>query len=175
MKPVRLAAIFDEKARPFFSTLGFELENDPNQAYGPYGTTYARYRSPAAFFLSVCFEPSDGHCATLTCGRKWMYATGLSQPKESCRLSNLYCVLAQQFELDVPAIYEFGSTDEALVVMERIIEDLHRTLPVVFERVTLADLEAIERSMAGPLWNTDRSDERSGSRPISVTEYPETE
>ena len=173
MKPVRLAAIFDEKARPFLSTLGFELENDPNQAHGPYGTTFARYRSPGSFFLSVTFEPSDGHTATLTCGRKWTYATGLAEPKESCRLSNLYSVLAQQFELDVPAIYGFGPTDEALAVMERIVEDLRTTLPVVLERVTQGDLEAIERSIAGPLWNTGRS-EQTGRRLIAVTEYPET-
>lgn len=96
------------------------------------------YRSKRGLSLWIMFEPYDGAAAWLTCGREWA-------PKEWAPfLSNAYSKLAQRFGLDVPLDYPIGNGEQPIIVVEKIVADLERSLPIVVSKVSMNDLLAIE-------------------------------
>lgn len=169
-----LATTFHEKAETLLSALNFALENDPAETHGPYVATSAHYTSPQGFCLAVGFDPFDGGCATIRCGRKWHYAfKTLADPESSevssyHRLSNYYWALAAHFGFDLPRAYTFSSSEEAETAIDTLIDDLKATLPDILERATLADLEEIERGEFGQRCIEERQHRRDGPGPILV-------
>ena len=137
------AALFHELAWPFLSDLGFELVKDPRLILNPYRLTAATYRTERGFFLAVAFDLIDSNSAVINCGRQWLSNRG------GFLLSNRYCALVRRLDIEVPEYYELGYGDEIYRTMERILEDLRKTLPIVLQRVTLEDLDAIEREQYG--------------------------
>jgi hypothetical protein len=103
-----------------------------------YGGSAALYRSKRGLSLWIMFEPYDGAAAWLTCGREWA-------PKDGAPfLSNAYSKLAQRFGLDVPLDYPIANGEEPIIVVEKIVADLDRSLPIVVSKVSLNDLLAVE-------------------------------
>jgi hypothetical protein len=135
---------FHEFAWPFLATLGFELVDDPESIRSTYQVTCATYRSAQNFFLAIGFDPFDGNYAEVTGGRQWRAEDGWY-----C-LSNHLCTLAKRLGLDFPRTYHpLGYGAGMQDAMERILADLKNVLPVVIERVTLADLVMIEAEEFG--------------------------
>jgi hypothetical protein len=130
-------------AGSFLSELGFTLVDDPSLIRNPYQTTAATYKSNSGFFLRVGFDPLDSNSAGVACGRQWRASTGWSV------LSNKYAVVAKRLGIDVPIHYSLGYGDEIPRTMERILDDLRSTLPVVMQRITLEDLIAVESEAFG--------------------------
>jgi len=58
-------------------------------------------------------------------------------------------VVAKRLGIDVPIHYSLGYGDEIPRTMERILDDLRSTLPVVMQRITLEDLIAVESEAFG--------------------------
>jgi hypothetical protein len=130
-------------AGSFLSELGFKLVDDPSLIQNPYQMTAATYKSNSGFFLCVGFDPLDSNSASVTCGRQWRVSTGWSV------LSNRYAAVAKRLGIYVPIHYSLGYGDEIPRTMERILDDLRRTLPVVKRRTTLEDLIAVESEAFG--------------------------
>jgi len=155
-RPIRLANVFHEMAWPFLSSLGFELQNDPNQFGGAYLATRAVYKSQNGFFLIVGFEPLDGSDAGLMCGRSWNYTSDIPELRRFERFSNKYPVLAKRFGLEVPGRYKLDVDDVENTDMQGILDDLKATLPTILERVTLEDLISVEKEEHGSQWHQER-------------------
>lgn len=136
-RPTIHAVVFHSVAGSFLSSLGFTLAGDPG-IVGMHGGSAAFYRSGRGLSLSVAFEPSDGAAAWMSCGREWT-------PKGwAMFLSNGYSKLAQHFGLDLPAEYPIASGEQPIIVVEKIVADLERSLPIVVSKVSLNDLIAVE-------------------------------
>lgn len=103
-----------------------------------YGGSAALYRSKRGLSLWIMFEPYDGAAAWLTCGREWAPKKGASF------LSNAYSKLAQRFRLDVPLDYPIANGEQPIIVVDKIVADLERSLPIVVSEVSLNDLIAVE-------------------------------
>ncbi|HZF28345.1 MAG TPA: hypothetical protein VE907_04465 [Gammaproteobacteria bacterium] len=125
------------------SALGFELIGDPSRLLNPYRLTAASYKSARNLFVTVGFDPADSNSAAISCGRQWRAKRGGSL------LSNRYSSLAKRFGIDVPDYYELGYGDNIVKTMERMLDDLRETLPVVMERTTCEDLIAVESKKYG--------------------------
>ena len=131
------AVAFHSVAGWFLAAQGFAIENDPG-LIGMYGGCAACYRSKRGLELWVGFEPIDGAGAGMTCGRKWT-------PKGAASfLSNHYSKLAARFGLELPCIYPIASGEQPMIVAEKILSDLKRSLPIVVAKVSMEDLVAIE-------------------------------
>ena len=136
-RPSTHAVVLHSVAGSFLGSQGFTLAGDPG-IVGMYGGSAALYRSKQGLSLWIMFEPSDGAAAWMTCGREWT-------PKEGAPfLSNAYSRLAQRFELDLPVDYPIASGEQPIIVVEKIVADLERSLPIVVSKVSLNDLVAIE-------------------------------
>ncbi len=159
----KLAGVFHEIAWPFLSSLGFQLQNDPNQNQSPYLGTRALYKSQSGFFLSVGFEPLDGGFAGIMCGRSWNYTSTLPKLARFERLSHHYRVLADRFGYDVPQSFKLQSDDEEDSDLHSILDILAMTLPGILEHVTLEDLVAIEKQEYGRQWMRAQGEDSSSS------------
>ncbi len=152
-RPIRLASTFHEMALSFLSSLGFELQNDPDQFGTPYLATKAVYKSQNGFFLAVGFDPLDGSYAAMSCGRSWNYTSEIPELRRFEHLSNEYHVLASRFGFEVTRSFELQVNDEANTDIQAILDDLKATLPTILRRVTLEDLIAVEQEKYGSQWN----------------------
>ena len=171
----KLAGLFHEIAWPFLSSLGFELQNDPNQNQSPYLGTRAVYKSQSGFFLSVGFEPLDGGFAGIMCGRSWNYTSTLPKLARFERLSHHYHVLADRFGYDVPQSFKLQIDDKEDSDLRAILDVLQATLPGILEHVTLADLIAIEHQEHGRHWMRDQGEDRSSCITFEgITPFRET-
>lgn len=164
-RPIRLANTFHEMAGPFLADLGFRLENDPSQLE-QYMATRAVYRTGNGFFLAVGFNPVDGGNAGMICGRSWNYTSDIPELRKFERLSNRYHVLAARFGLDVPEFYKLDVDDEDNNDIQLILDDLTATLSTILERVTLADLIAVEQEKLGSQWHQEREQDHYKSSSI---------
>jgi hypothetical protein len=136
-RPSTHAVVFHSVADSFLGSQGFALAGDPGLV-GMYGGSAALYRSKRGLSLWIMFEPYDGAGAWLTCGREWA-------PKEGAPyLSNAYSKLAQHFGLEVPLHYQIASGEQPIIVVEKIVADLERSLAIVVSKVSLNDLIAVE-------------------------------
>jgi len=151
MGPQQLASEFHNKSWPMLSELGFALDNDPARIIGPYQCSAARYRCAIGLFLLAGFDPIDARGAAIRCGRKWRYAPGAPTLPAHENLSNNYAVLARRFGVEVLRAYELRPNG-AVASIDTMIADLRDTLPIVLERVCLADLVAIEDEEFGCAW-----------------------
>lgn len=103
-----------------------------------YGGSAALYRSTRGLSLWIMFEPHDGAAAGMSCGREWT-------PKGwATFLSNSYSQLAQRFGLNVPLSYPIENGELPITVVEKIVADLERSLPIVVSKISLHDLIAVE-------------------------------
>jgi hypothetical protein len=103
-----------------------------------YGGSSALYCSKRGLSLWVMFEPSDGAAAWMSFGREW-------SPKGHGRfLSNAYSKLAQRLGFDLPLDYPIAKGEQPIIVVEKIVADLKRSLPSVLAKVSMNDLLAIE-------------------------------
>ena len=59
-------------------------------------------------------------------------------------LSNAYSKLAQRFGLEVPLDYPIANGEQPIIVVEKIVVALKRSLPIVVSKVSLNDLVAVE-------------------------------
>ncbi|WP_157954174.1 hypothetical protein [Microbulbifer sp. A4B17] len=137
------ASQFHKMAWCFLSDMGFELINDPSLKHGRFSASSAVYRSEQGLYISVGFESGDSNSAMIFCGRKW------SGQRGTLCFSNNYSVLAKRFEMDVPATYKLGYGDEPPKTMEKMFDDLKKTLPKIQDRVTLTDIMSIEEGTNG--------------------------
>lgn len=172
MSPARLAGNFHEMAEPFLSSLGIVLISDLT-AVGRLGETSAQYKSRNGFFLFMGFVPFDGPSTGISCGRRWTYTPASPMLTNYSRLSNSYHVLAKRFGFELPAYYPLGP-DIWRAALKRMLDDLESTLPTILERLTLADLVAVEREEMGCQW----AQERYGHQPpairlTTVSDFPE--
>jgi hypothetical protein len=137
-RPATHAAAFHSLAGSFLVAEGFALVDDPG-IIGRYGGSSALYRSERGLFLSIGFEPIDGSYAGMFSGREW------TSKGRRLFLSNQYSKLAQRFGLDVPETYELmGDREQQNAVVEKMVTDLRRSLPIVVSKVSLNDLLAVE-------------------------------
>lgn len=136
-RPSTHAVVFHSVAGGFLSSQGLTLTSDPG-IVGMHGGSVALYRSKRGLSLWIMFEPSDGAAAWMTCGREWT-------PKDGAPfLSNVYSIVAQRFGLDLTQDYPIASGEQPIVVVEKIVADLMRSLPIVLSKVSLNDLVAVE-------------------------------
>lgn len=59
-------------------------------------------------------------------------------------MSNSYSQLAQRFGLNVPLSYPIENGELPITVVEKIVADLERSLPIVVSKISLHDLIAVE-------------------------------
>lgn len=131
------AVTFHSLAGSFLAAQGFALAGHPERI-DRYGGSTAFYRSERGIWLLVTFNPVDGSAAWMDCGRQWSW-------KGQCLfLSNGYQQLAKQFGLDVPQYYPMDTRDQRDSLMQQILADMKRTLPIIVSNVSLNDLLAIE-------------------------------
>ena len=135
--------VFHEIAGDFLDELEFRLIDDPSTIRNPYQATRAMYRSARGLYLSVWTEPFDGNYVSVKFGRLW------HGKDDWYRLSNHYAVLAKQFRLRFPTNYKLGYGDEIPKTMDRIAQDLKKTLPTILKKVTLSDLTSVEAEEYG--------------------------
>lgn len=136
-RPSTHAVVFHGVGGPFLGSLGFTLVENP-AIVGMYGGSAARYRSERGLSLWITFEPHDGAAAGISCGREWT-------PKGwATFLSNSYSTLARRCGLDVPLSYPIENDEQPTIVVEKIVADLKRSLPIVISKVSLNDLIAVE-------------------------------
>lgn len=119
--------------------LGFELINDPTETVGPYSASCAVYKSSAGLYLSVSFDPIDGSCAHVSCGRLWA-----SNTKAWRCLSGPMSVLASKFGVETPLLYKLHEG-----AMEQMLQDIQRSIPVILERATPTILGEVEGAKYG--------------------------
>lgn len=137
------ASQFHRLAEDFLVELGFELVNDPDKTLSMFSASAAVYKSKQGLYLSVGFEPGDCNSAMIFCGRKW------SGQRGTLCLSNYYSVLAKRFGMDVPVTYKLGYGDEPHKTIEKIFDNLKKTLPKIQDKVTLSDIISIEEGATG--------------------------
>ena len=159
------AYVFHEMAWRFLSRLGFELIADPSRVLNPYRLTAASYKSKRNLFLTVGFDPADSNSVVISCGRQWVARRGGSL------LSNRYSTLGKRLGITVPDYYELGYGDEILRTMERILEDLQRTLPDVMDRTSRDDLLAIEREPHGAHQHAQAHDGPAYLEQYEISDY----
>lgn len=136
-RPSVHAVVFHSVAGSFLGGQGFTLVGDPG-IVGMYGGSAALYRSSRGLSLWIMFEPYDGAAAWMTCGREWT-------PKEGAPfLSNAYSKLAQRYGLYLPLAYPIANGEQPIIVVEKIVTDLRRSLPIVISKVSLNDLITVE-------------------------------
>ena len=136
------AVVFHGVAGSFLAGQGFTLVGDPG-IVGMYGGSAALYRSSRGLYLWIMFEPYDGAAAWMTCGREWT-------PKHGAPfLSNAYSKLAQRFGLEMPLDYPIVGGEQPIIVVEKILADLQRSLSIVVSKVSLNDLIAVENEEPG--------------------------
>ena len=130
--------VFHSVAGSFLGSLGFTLAEDPG-IVGMHGGSAAIYRSKRGLSLWIMFEPYDGAAAWMSCGREWT-------PKgKATFLSNGYPTLAQRFGLELPVDYPIANGEQQpIIVVEKVVADLTRSLPIVVAKVSMNDLIAIE-------------------------------
>jgi len=133
-RPSVHAVMFHSVAAAFLGGEGFSLVNDPG-VVGMHGGSSALYRSSRGLSLCIIFAPYDGAAAWMTCGREWTPKRGTPF------LSNAYSRLAGRFGLDVPLGYPIRGGEQPIVVVEKILADLQRSLPIVVAKVSWAGRE----------------------------------
>jgi len=142
------ASQFDQLAKSFLSSLGFELDADPDEIQGAYLQTHAIYRSERGFYLMIWFQPTDGSGAGITCGRRWDAPLNESD-FDWYVLSNGYSRLAKRFGFNLPDTYQLGYGVGFDETAEAILDDLRKTLLLILQRVSLDDLLSIEGEAGG--------------------------
>ncbi len=173
-RAIRLAQVFHERAWPFLSEIGFELENDPAEVVGQHSGSSACYKSRIGFFLRIGFDPIDGKTAGIRCGRKWYYSPISDKFQGTEVLSNDYAVLANRFGFELPVNYELRVHDEEANDIDDILNDLRATLQTVMKGVTLDDLEAIESEEYGCQWQESNFGwQPSGMKLARISPFPE--
>ena len=136
-RPSVHAVVFHGVAGRFLGSQGFTLAGDPG-AVGMHGGSAALYRSSRRLSLWIMFEPYDGAAAWITFGREWT-------PREGAAfLSNAYSKLTRRFGLELPLEYPIANGELPIIVVEKIVTDLQRSLPHVLSKVSLNDLTAVE-------------------------------
>jgi hypothetical protein len=55
-----------------------------------------------------------------------------------------YSMLAQRFGLNLPLDYPMSSSEQPIIVVQKIVADLERSLPIVVAKVSMNDLLGIE-------------------------------
>ena len=134
---------FDRIASGFLGSCGFGLKNDPCEISTPYLGNKALYESPRGLFLGAGFEPADGHSAALSCGRLW------TVDGRYYGLSGSYSDLAGAFGFELPSWYRLGVGDQVMITLNTMLQDLMDSLPIVLGKVSLADLDVLERAEKG--------------------------
>ena len=125
------------------SGLGFELANDPNEIKSPFAGTIAEYKTERGLYLRVAFELLDSNSVLITFGRCWLDHQG------SRMLSNTFRVFAKRFGKETPQHYKLGFDKEIPKTIERVLDDLRKTLPTVMEQLRPEDLIEIEGEGCG--------------------------
>jgi len=139
-----LAVLFNEYAEGSLKSLGLELEKGPSKTIGSWSASTCRYQLKNGLFVSVFFMTDDG-VATVSFGRNWQIT-----PRSSS-LSNRIYIFCKRYGLEVAEYYPLIEDDpEGLrEVFQNILDDLHKGLPTVLSRLTLLELEEIEREQSG--------------------------
>ena len=137
------ASQFHRIAKDFLAGQGFELLNDPGKNLNMFSASMAVYRSKRGLYLSIGFEPGDSNAAIIYCGRKW------SGQRGTLCFSNYYSVLAKLFGMDIPVTYRLGYGDESYTTIEKVFDDLKKTLPKIRDKLTLNDVISIEEGTTG--------------------------
>jgi hypothetical protein len=160
--------VFHSVAGSFLGSLGFTLAEDPG-IVGMQGGSAAIYRSKRGLSLWIMFEPSDGAAAWMTCGREWTPREGASF------LSNAYSRLAQRFGLELPVDYPIANGEQPIIVVEKIVADLKRSLPIVVAKVSMNDLIAIENEEPhGAAVNVVRSFGANYAASVDISDFSES-
>lgn len=166
-RPSVHAVVFHSLAGSFMGGQGFTLVGDPG-IVGMYGGSAALYRSSRGLSLWIIFEPYDGAAAWMTCGRQWT-------PKEGAPfLSNAYSKLAERFGLDLPLGYPIANDEQPVIVVEKIVADLHCSLPIVVSKASLNDLIAVENEEpTGAAVIVIRSFGKNYAASVDISDFPE--
>ncbi len=165
-RPSLHAVVFHSVAGSFLGSQGFTLEGDPG-IVGMHGGSAALYRSDRGLSLWIMFEPIDGAAAWMTCGRKWT-------PKKGAPfLSNAYSMLAQRFGLNLPLDYPMSSSEQPIIVVQKIVADLERSLPIVVAKVSMNDLLAIENEHHGAAVSVLRSFGANYPASVDISNFSE--
>jgi hypothetical protein len=166
-RPTTHAAVFHSVAGSFLDAQGFVLAGDPG-IVGRYGGSAALYRSRRGLSLWISFEPCDGAAAGMSCGREW------TPHGQATFLSNDYSTLAQRFGLDLPLSYPIASGEQPIIVVEKIVADLKRSLPIVVARVSMNDLLAVENEEPrGGAANAIRSFGANYAASVDISDFSE--
>jgi hypothetical protein len=138
--------------------LGFRLVNDLGKSSGPFGCPIAIYENPEGLFLSVAFENVEKD-TVVSFGRCWCgvseagaHRGDFAETDFNIRfgLSNYLYSFSKYFGVNFQPNYHFskcGNNNEK--VLKGLIYDLSSVLPVVLQRITLADIVILENAEYG--------------------------
>jgi hypothetical protein len=173
VKVTELATLFHEHAGTYLSECGFELLNDESEVRSPHLATVATYGSERrGLYLSASFDPLDGHSAHVRFGRRWrLNRPGPYRAQDVYVLSNHYAALARRIGFEFPPYYALTRGNQFLDDIERMLNDLKRTLPTILARATLNDFISIEVEQGGARKWAERSYGPSWSRLVEVEEF----
>jgi hypothetical protein len=137
------AASFHVLADSVLSREGFVLLNDTNKILGRFGESVCIYSSESGLYLSVGFDPGDTNTIQLSLGRGWFVGP------ELYGISNNCSILAERLGVQMPLAYPLGYGEDQRRGMDMVVKELDKKLPVLIEKVTLEDLDAVERHQFG--------------------------
>lgn len=156
-----VARIFQDSCGSFLRDVGFSSE--PDEFSDTYQSVSLMYTSDKGFILSFWFVPNDGKFVSIRCGRRWSCSHGTDD------LSGLYRDLAKRFGYSLPKTYSLDGSEKIEESLAAIDRDLAESLPSVLSKMTIDDIEAIERKRYGVARFMQHSLRRTPSRSITVS------